>query len=67
VRLEGFQAKWRPVRVKKTRPIKNLELRFDSIETERALGAANIVEMKIAVHAMFMASGNPSDPQGFQG
>src|SRR5260370_12188577 len=35
--LERFQAKWRPVRVKKTRQIKNLEPRFDSIETERAL------------------------------
>jgi hypothetical protein len=33
--LERFQAKWRPVRVKKTRQIKNLEPRFDSIETER--------------------------------
>src|SRR4029077_20265806 len=32
-----FQAKWRPVRVKKTRQIKNLEPRFDSIETEKAL------------------------------
>jgi hypothetical protein len=31
--LERFQAKWRPVRVKKTRQIKNLEPRFDSIET----------------------------------
>ena len=36
--LERFQAKWRPVRVKKTRQIKNLEPRFDSIETEKALG-----------------------------
>jgi hypothetical protein len=35
--LERFQAKWRPVRVKKTRQIKNLEPRFDSIETEKAL------------------------------
>ena len=34
---ERFQAKWRPVRVKKTRQIKNLEPRFDSIETEKAL------------------------------
>ena len=40
--LERFQAKacpgldpgWTPVRVKKTRQIKNLELRFDSIEAE---------------------------------
>jgi hypothetical protein len=31
-----FQAKWRPVRVKKTRQVKKLEPRFDSIETEKA-------------------------------
>jgi hypothetical protein len=30
-----FQAKWEPVRVKKTRQIKNLEPRFDAIETEK--------------------------------
>jgi hypothetical protein len=36
--LERFQAKWKPVRVKKTRQIKNLEPRFDSIETEKAPG-----------------------------
>jgi hypothetical protein len=35
--LERFQAKWKPVRVKKTRQIKYLEPRFDSIEAERAL------------------------------
>jgi hypothetical protein len=35
--LERFQAKWTPVRVKKTRQIKNLEPRFDSIEAEKAL------------------------------
>ena len=35
--LERFRAKWKPVRVKKTRQIKNLEPRFDSIETEKAL------------------------------
>jgi predicted N-acetyltransferase YhbS len=34
---EGFQAKWKPVRDKKTRQIKNLEPRFDFIETEKAL------------------------------
>jgi hypothetical protein len=39
VMLERFQAKWKPVRVKKTRQIKNLEPRFDSIETEKALGS----------------------------
>jgi hypothetical protein len=37
-RPERFQAKWQPVRVKKTRQDKNLEPRFDSIETEKALG-----------------------------
>jgi hypothetical protein len=37
---ERFQAKWRPVRVKKTRQIENLEPRFDSIETEKALALA---------------------------
>jgi hypothetical protein len=31
--LERFQTKWMPVRVKKTRQIKNLERRFDSVET----------------------------------
>ena len=31
--LKRFQAKWKPVRVKKTRQIRNLEHRFDSIET----------------------------------
>jgi hypothetical protein len=38
--LERFQAKWVPVRVKKTRQIKNLELRSDFIGTEMALGRA---------------------------
>jgi hypothetical protein len=32
----GLTRGWTPVRVKKTRQIKNLELRFDSIETEKA-------------------------------
>jgi hypothetical protein len=35
--LERFQAKRTPVRVKKTRQIKNLEPRFDSIESEKRL------------------------------
>jgi len=39
--LERFQAKWKPVRVKKTRRIMNLEPRFDSIETEKALGTGS--------------------------
>src|ERR1700755_372687 len=34
---ERFQAKWVPVRVKKTRQNKKLEPRFDSIETGKAL------------------------------
>jgi hypothetical protein len=42
-RLERFQAKWKPVRVQKTRQIKNLEPRFDSIETEKALGRERAV------------------------
>jgi hypothetical protein len=33
LRVERFQAKWSPVRVKKTRQIGNLELLFDFIET----------------------------------
>ena len=39
--LERFRAKWKPVRVKKTRQINNLEPRFDSIETEKALVQKN--------------------------
>ena len=34
---ERFQAKWKPVRVEKTRQIENPEPRFDFIETEGAL------------------------------
>ncbi|MCK1514177.1 hypothetical protein IVB22_16725 [Bradyrhizobium sp. 190] len=34
----GFDPGWGPVRVKKTRPIKNPEHRFDSIGTEKARG-----------------------------
>jgi hypothetical protein len=39
IALERFRTKWKPVRVKKTRQIKNLEPRFDSIETEKALAS----------------------------
>jgi hypothetical protein len=35
--IERFQAKWIPVRVKKTRQIKRLERVCDSIRSERAL------------------------------
>src|SRR5882724_9175439 len=34
---ERFPAKWKPVRVKKTRQIRSLEPRSDSIGTEKAL------------------------------
>jgi hypothetical protein len=37
---EHLQARGKPVRVKKTRQIGNLEPGFDSIETERALAAS---------------------------
>jgi hypothetical protein len=37
--LEHFQAKWKPVRVKKMRQNKNLEPRSDKIGTEKALSA----------------------------
>ncbi len=45
---ERFQAKWKPVRVKKTRQIKNLEPRFDSIETEKALAGLGMMFASIA-------------------
>src|SRR6195256_6082813 len=48
--LERFQAKWKPVRVKKTRQNKNLEPRFDSIETEKALVPARSVDTMRASH-----------------
>jgi hypothetical protein len=44
--LKRFRAKWTPVRAKKTRQIKNLELRFDLIETEKALGSVYIRKQK---------------------
>src|SRR5713226_4968396 len=48
-RLERFRAKWKPVRVKKTRQIKNLEPRFDSIETEQALEPLGAVPAAIPI------------------
>jgi len=41
--LERLPAKWKPVRVKKTRQNKNLESRSDSIGTEKALVAVGVV------------------------
>jgi hypothetical protein len=51
--LERFRAKWIPARVKKTRQIRNLEPRFDFIETEKALDfiSAIFVEMKSAFYS----------------
>src|SRR6202051_5126254 len=57
--LERFQAKWAPVRVKKTRQIKNLEPRFDLIETEKALAPPLD---QIAEHPTHLALGLP-DPR----
>jgi hypothetical protein len=37
-RLKRFPAKWKPVRIKETRQIKNLEPGSDSIGTQVALG-----------------------------
>jgi hypothetical protein len=42
--------KWTPVRVKKTRQIKNLEPRFDSIEAEKAL-AISAARVRRQLHA----------------
>ncbi len=50
--LGRFQAKWKPVRVKKTRQIKNLEPRFDSIETGKALGTTIPVRERIRAAAL---------------
>jgi len=55
--LERFQAKWKPVRVKKMRQIKNLEPRFDSIETEKALAAHAILQQP-KPHQAFRRSHN---------
>ena len=40
--LERFQAKWAPVRVKKTRQNKRLEPRYDSIGTGLQVAAGNL-------------------------
>jgi hypothetical protein len=45
--LECFPAKWTPVRVKKTRQIKNLEPRSDSIGTEKALAGTRATAILI--------------------
>jgi hypothetical protein len=70
--IERFQAKWKPVRVRKTRQINNLEPRFDSIKTERALAknfakraALALVLMAGAFHAM-PARADDGFPFGFE-
>ena len=68
-RLERFQAKWRRVRVKKTRQIKNLEPHIDSIETEKALEAHGVVmhmafaPTGIVAAAVPAAPGSPGRPR----
>ncbi|WP_210421911.1 hypothetical protein [Bradyrhizobium nitroreducens] len=52
-RLERFRAKWTPVRVKKTRQNKNLELGSDSIRTENAL--AGFFSQSLSVGAKTLA------------
>ena len=46
--LERFPAKWIPVRVKKTRQNKRLELRSDSIGTEKALTPVGMTPRSIS-------------------
>jgi hypothetical protein len=46
---------WRPVRVKETCQIKNPERRFDSIETEKALGMIQQVKVRQQVHGEITA------------
>jgi hypothetical protein len=43
---------WRPVRIRKTRQIKNPELRFDSIETEKAPTSRLILPVAMVPMAM---------------
>jgi hypothetical protein len=55
--LERFPAKWKPVRVKKTRQNKNLEPRSDSIGTEKALGAEQAGDHERRPHLQAIVSG----------
>jgi hypothetical protein len=48
--LERFPAKWIPVRVKKTRQYRRLELRSDSIGTEKALVQVGEKQRPIFTH-----------------
>jgi hypothetical protein len=45
----AFSSEVKPVRVKKTRQIKNLEPRFDSIETEKALVSVKPVKQRFCL------------------
>src|SRR5882672_9385181 len=53
--LKRAQTKWRPLRVRKTRKVKNREPRFDSIETEKALGMIQQVKVRQQVHGEIAA------------
>src|SRR3954462_9261895 len=46
--LERFQAKWLPVRVKKTRQNKKIEPRSDSIGTEKALAPPGFLQATVS-------------------
>jgi general secretion pathway protein J len=53
--LKRFQAKWKPVRVEKTRQNKNPEPRFDSIEAEKALaGEAGFTLIEVLLATLLM-------------
>src|SRR5258708_11167344 len=58
--IERFQANWSPVRAKKTRQIKNLEPRFDSIET-------GLYPPLIRHGAKLSTTANPTDGLRFDG
>jgi hypothetical protein len=74
--LERLQAKacpgldpgWKPVRVKKTRQIRNSEPRFDSIETEKALTIRDALVsnhreiVMVVTRAFFRAKGKLARP-----
>jgi uncharacterized membrane protein YkvA (DUF1232 family) len=75
-RLERFQEKWIPVRVKKTRQNKRLEPGSDAIRTDKALVATSLAWsrshlgkiktwarlLKREVHAIYLAAQSPRVP-----
>jgi iron complex outermembrane receptor protein len=67
-RLERFRAKWNPVRVKKTRQVKNLEPRSDFIGTEMALGSKVVAAllMGTALGSIIVVVPTPAQAQTAQ-